>query len=260
MPPSRGSDLKAYARQFPLLVAIKRLFFPPPTPAPRIPGPEKIARYQRVLPPGADLKVVFGGHWSDHPGWLILTEHDQDITRRLEFADGTVDAVFSEHVIEHVPFVGAVHFLQESFRVLKNGGICRVVCPMLDRLLTADLSDANGRTYAQNSLAPYFASEQSLLADTLGLKGIDDDPLPFMFNFLYMGHDHRFIWTSGLMIKVMKAIGFHDVMQREPGQGLRADYCIERRRRGIYLGYDWQEDRRSGDVYDVESFAVEAVK
>jgi SAM-dependent methyltransferase len=257
---SGGVDFKAYARRVPLLVAIKRLLFPPPTPVPPISGPEKITRHQIALPPGAALRVVFGGHWSDNPGWLILTEHDQDITHPLQFADGTVDVVFSEHVIEHVPFVGAVHFLQESFRILKDGGVCRIVCPMLDRLVTADLGDANGRIYVRNSLASGFTREQALLADTLGLKGIEDDPLPFMFNALYMGHDHRFIWSSGLMIKVMRAIGFHEARRQEPGQGVLADGCIERRRRGIYLGNDWQEELQSRDVYDVESFAVEAVK
>ena len=189
-----------------------------------------------------------------------MTEHDQDITRPLQFADGAVDVVFSEHVIEHVPFLGAVHFLQESFRILKSGGVCRIICPMLDRLLTADLNDANGRIYVQNSLAPYFAREQALLTTTLGLNILGDDPLPFMFNFLYMGHGHQFIWTSGLMIKVLQAIGFHDVRRRGPGEGIRTEYCIERRRRGIYLGHDWQEELRSRDVYDVESFVVEAVK
>lgn len=255
-----GSVFKAYARKVPLLLATKRWFFPPPTSKPPISGSEKIARYRQALQPGTDLKVVFGGHWSDNPGWLLLTEHDQDITRPLRFGDCTVDVVFSEHVIEHVAFVGAVHFLQESFRILKDGGICRIICPMLDRFITADLSDDNGRRYVQNSLMPYFAIEQAVLANTLLLTGIPDDPLPFMFNFLYMGHGHQFIWTSGLMMKVLQAIGFHDVRRRDPGQGVRADYCIERRRRGLYLGHDWQEDRRSPNVYDVESFVVEAVK
>jgi SAM-dependent methyltransferase len=168
--------------------------------------------------------------------------------------------VFAEHVIEHVPFVGGIRFLRESARILKPGGICRIVCPMLDRMLTADLSDVNGATYINNSLRPFFREEEAALK-ALGLRGLDADPRAFFFGFLYMGHGHRFIWTSDLMIAVMKAAGFRDARLHNVGEGLRADACIERRRRGIYLGYDWQEELGTvREPYDVESFVVEGVK
>jgi len=224
-------------------------------------GKVKIARHIGNLRPNDELRVVFGGHWSDNPGWLLLDERDQDITSRLAFDDGSVDVVFSEHVIEHVPFVGGAQFLRESYRILKPGGICRVTCPMLDRLMSVDLSGDNGRTYVRNSILPHFATEQAFLRDLLHIDAINTEPLPFLFNALYMGHGHRFIWNSGLMIKVMTAVGFRDVQRRLPGEGLRADYCIERRRRGIYLGYEWQEELLPGqDVFDAESFVVEALK
>jgi len=153
-----------------------------------------------------------------------------------------------------------VRFLQEAFRILKNGGVCRILCPMFDRLIRADFNNADGRMYLRNSVLPHFGPEQALLVDTLGLTGIDEDPLPFFFNAIYMGHGHRFIWSSSLMIRVMKAIGFRDVQRRRPGEGVRADACIERRQRGIYLGNDWQENAQSDRVYDAESFVVEGVK
>ena len=249
--------LKDWARKIPGLARIKRFFFPPPRP---LSGIERIARYRQELPPASELKVVFGGHWSTNPGWLLLTEQDQDVTKVLQFPDSTVDIVFCEHVIEHVPFKSGVFFLQESFRILKPGGVCRILCPMLDRLMAADFSDADGREYLRNSVLPHFGPEQELLVDTLGLKGIGEDPLPFLFNAIYMGHQHRFIWSSSLMIRVMNAIGFRDVQRRSPGEGVRADACIERRQRGIYLGNDWRENAKSNRVYDAESFVVEGVK
>jgi hypothetical protein len=61
--------------------------------------------------------------------------------------------------------------------------------------------------------------------------------------------------------EVMTAVGFRDVQRRLPGEGLRADYCIERRRRGIYLGYESQEELLPRqDVFDAESFVAEALK
>ena len=253
------SVLKRRAAKVPLLVAIRAATRPAPVPPPS--GREVIANYLATLPAGADLKVVFGGHWSDNPGWLLLNEHHQDVTRPLDFASGTVDVVFAEHVLEHVPFVGAVHFLQEAFRILKPNGVCRIICPMLDRLRTADLSDVNGREYVRNSLSRFFVDEEAVLTSTLGLNGINEDPVAFMFNNLYVSHGHQFIWTSGLMIKVMTAIGFRSVRRCEPGEGARPADCIERRRRGLYLGHDWREELETPRTpYDVESSVVEGLK
>ena len=256
--PGTLSALKQRALKVPLLVGIWRTFRPLPT---RPSGREVIADYLRALPPGADLKVLFGGHWSNNPGWLLLHERDQDITTPLQFASGTLDMVFAEHVIEHVNLLGGIHFLQESFRILKPGGVCRIVCPMLDRLMTADLDDANGREYIRNSVAHFFVEEEKLLSGTLGLNGINEDARAFLFNSVYMNHGHRFIWTSGLMISVMKAIGFRTAQRFEPGDGSRPADCIERRRRGIYLGWDYREELETQrEPHDSESFVVEAVK
>ena len=54
-------------------------------------------------------------------------------------------------------------------------------------------------------MAHFFVEEEKLLSGTLGLNGINEDARAFLFNSVYMNHGHRFIWTSGLMISVMKA-------------------------------------------------------
>lgn len=229
-----GSVVAAFkqrARKYPGLVKARNAMRSPSPPPPS--GREVIAAYMRALRQGDDLKILFGGHWSNNPGWLLLNEQQQDVTGPLDVPSNAADVVFCEHVIEHVPFTDGVHFLQELFRILKPGGVCRIVCPMLDRVLR----------------------------DTLGLDGINEEPLPFLFSGLYMNHGHRFIWTSGLMIKVMKRIGFTDARRYAPGEGSRPADCIERRRRGIYLGNDWREELTTSDPsFDVESFVVEAVK
>ncbi len=67
-----------------------------------------------------------------------------DITRRLPFADGTIDIVASKHVLEHLPDITA--FLAEVWRVLKPGGATIHLLPsryslaaLLSRLLPDDL-------------------------------------------------------------------------------------------------------------------------
>jgi predicted SAM-dependent methyltransferase len=50
-----------------------------------------------------------------------------DLRRRLPFRDGAVDALYSHHVIEHLPDLRA-HFA-DAFRCLRSGGLYRVAGP-----------------------------------------------------------------------------------------------------------------------------------
>jgi SAM-dependent methyltransferase len=60
-----------------------------------------------------------------------------DITRPLPFANGSVAAVFSSHVFEHL-FMDEVHrLITEIHRILVPGGVCRVVVPDLEKIVAA---------------------------------------------------------------------------------------------------------------------------
>lgn len=218
----------------------------------------KVNQYINSLQPGQELKVVFGGHWSNHPGWLILNESDQDITKVLSFSDGIVQAIFTEHVIEHLPFNDAINFCRESHRILKSGGVFRIVCPMLDALNAANLEGENGK-YEASILRHTYAQEDQFLRD-LGTQGIEDFVKIFLINDVFRNHGHQFIWTADLMVKVLQAVGFSKVQVSKIGEGVKEDYCLERRCRSIYLGYDWREDRQMGLVNDAQSLAIEAIK
>jgi len=219
----------------------------------------KIKKHIDELPVGAELRVVFGGHWSDNPGWLIMNEKDQDITDPLSFATSSVDVVFSEHVIEHIPFVSAIHFFRETFRILKPGGSVRVVCPMLDVLRAARLEGERGRRYLETVLDSVFDAERAALAG-LGLPGLETSPETFLFNAVFREYGHLFIWDQKMLVAVLERIGFRQARAVAVGEGGNPDYCIERRRRGLYLGRDWREELRATEVYDPETGIVEALK
>jgi SAM-dependent methyltransferase len=51
--------------------------------------------------------------------------------RRIPHASGTVDVVYSSHMIEHLDRREAASFLAECMRVLKPGGVLRLVAPDL---------------------------------------------------------------------------------------------------------------------------------
>ncbi|CAA9217761.1 MAG: hypothetical protein AVDCRST_MAG93-305, partial [uncultured Chloroflexia bacterium] len=48
---------------------------------------------------------------------------------RLHYEDGTVDILYSSHMLEHLDRDSARRFLHEAYRVLKPGGAIRIVVP-----------------------------------------------------------------------------------------------------------------------------------
>lgn len=67
----------------------------------------------------------------EHQKGIFRKVHYLNVAKRFPFAEGSVVAVFSSHLIEHLPEPVARHMLAESLRVLQPGGVCRVVAPSL---------------------------------------------------------------------------------------------------------------------------------
>lgn len=63
-----------------------------------------------------------------------------DLRKRLPVPDGTFDAVYSSHVLEHLTEEDGLRLLHEICRVLKPGGVCRVAVPDLEEICRQYLS------------------------------------------------------------------------------------------------------------------------
>lgn len=81
-----------------------------------------------------------------HPDWvnvdLVVTGEDvlqHDLTRGIPFADAAFDAVYTSHFVEHLSRPEAFAVLNECRRVLRPGGVIRVVVPDLEGLVRAYL-------------------------------------------------------------------------------------------------------------------------
>jgi SAM-dependent methyltransferase len=72
-----------------------------------------------------------------------------DARSGLPFADGVVDIVYSSHMFEHLSPGAAIMFLAEAHRVLRTGGVLRLVVPDLSRLVS---------TYQETADADAFVS------------------------------------------------------------------------------------------------------
>ena len=86
------------------------------------------------------VNIGCGATW--HPSWTNLDVHplspqvrSWDVSHGLPFGTEQVDACYASHVLEHLTRAQARALLLESFRVLRPGGIIRLVVPDLEAIV-----------------------------------------------------------------------------------------------------------------------------
>ena len=112
-----------------------------------------------------------------------------DISKALCFHDSSVDAIYSHHVIEHLPDL-FVHF-REMFRILKPGGVFRVGGPNGDSALQQYLAD-------NKDWFPDFPDARTSIGGRLE-------------NFIFCRQEHLTILTPSFLQEIAFAAGFVDL-------------------------------------------------
>ena len=72
-----------------------------------------------------------------------------DLLSRLPLADDSAALVYSSHFLEHIPRNQVPAFLSECFRILKPGGVLRLVVPDLENLCRTYLVHRDGGEHEQ---------------------------------------------------------------------------------------------------------------
>lgn len=127
-------------------------------------------------------------------GWSV--DVAWDLSRPLPFPDESTDEVFTEHLLEHLPFVDAARMLKEAQRVLRPGGVLRVVVPDAGRYLRS-YATADGWI---DELRPAAASPLLAVADVL------------------YRHGHVSAWDGQTLTALLMELGFADVGEARFGQ------------------------------------------
>jgi predicted SAM-dependent methyltransferase len=123
--------------------------------------------------------------------------------KRIPHASGTVDTVYSSHMIEHLVRDDAWAFLLECRRVLRPGGRLRLVVPDL-RLLA--------RQYLERGDADDFLGHMQL--ETARPGGL----LAKLKWLLLGGRGHHWMYDARSLGALMAEAGFVEVETMDPGQ------------------------------------------
>lgn len=133
-----------------------------------------------------------------------------DIRQGLPFDDGAFDAVFANHVLEHLSPAQASAFVREVGRVLRPGGVTRIVVPDLEEAARYYLA-ALERRLADHSSAAQRAYELAVI-NLLDQK-VRDRSGGLMIEAMHAEAD------SGLLRELFGDVATRLVSRDPPGSG-----------------------------------------
>jgi SAM-dependent methyltransferase len=169
----------------------------------------------------------------------------RDVRKRLPFPDGSLDAVYASHLLEHLYADEARKLLRECFRVLRPGGVLRMVVPDL-RAAVMDYLNRTDSYDFQNSAGAAtpadFLNSKLLLRSSSSTQGN-------VFNRIYSQlkdfHSHKYMYDAKSLCAEFSKIGFVDVSEMQLHESRIA-------------GVEEVEDKSR--VLNGEGICVEAVK
>jgi SAM-dependent methyltransferase len=137
-----------------------------------------------------------------------------DLTKPLPFADGTIAVIYGAHVLEHLYFVDAQRLLGECRRVLRSGGVIRMVVPDVRSMVATYLKNKNG---GSPSLTEKIAAANRL-NESLGFRSPAPPGGNFFFKFYSLWkdfHHHKWMYDSDSLIHQMQNAGFYGVSEKQ---------------------------------------------
>jgi SAM-dependent methyltransferase len=128
-----------------------------------------------------------------------------DVTRKIPEPDGSVEVLYSSHMVEHLDRAQAARFLNEARRVLAPGGIIRLAVP--DILFHVE-------NYLRHKDADKFVEDTRLSRESPeGSK-----TLWKKLRYLAVGdRHHQWMYDGESLCRLLSSAGFKDPRVMEPG-------------------------------------------
>src|ERR1700722_13627304 len=138
-----------------------------------------------------------------------------DITAaRIPLPSNSLEGVYTEHCLEHIPFEKCFENLKEFHRLLKPGGTVRIVVP--DGQIYFDLYQA--KKTDKSVQLPYAENEETPAIS---------------INRIFRSHDHLFIYDFETMALLLGKVGFRDIKKESYGTGRDGRLLIDQAHRAV---------------------------
>ncbi|MDX2116499.1 MAG: class I SAM-dependent methyltransferase [Planctomycetota bacterium] len=144
-----------------------------------------------------------------------------DLSKPLPFPEGTFTGVYASHTLEHMWLDEGGRVLRECLRVLKPGGVCRMVVPDLRHIILEYMGQFD---FGKDDVYSQVTDEVKRTvprADILNMRLLLRDPTAPRGNLLLKGyrtmkdfHSHKWMYDAESLAYHMKRAGFVEVQER----------------------------------------------
>ncbi|HEY9564740.1 MAG TPA: methyltransferase domain-containing protein [Nocardioides sp.] len=160
------------------------------------------------------LKLEIGGT-AKRPGWVVtnvsaVTRNYLDATATWPLEDDSVEFVYSDNVIEHIPLEPGRAMLREAARCLRPGGVIRLVTPDIRHHIELYLA---GVVPAETPAGKHYSSMGLTVEHPLDLVRIPIGEF---------GHHTGYVYDFETLKAELEAAGFRDVVRCPLGESSHA--------------------------------------
>jgi len=193
-------------------------------------------------------RLQLGAGGNDPTEWLntdifpTVEEVYVDATKPFPFPDGSFQYIFSEHMIQALPWEGGLAMLKECYRVLAPGGKLRVVSPNLAKFVQLLRENPD-------------ADEKRFMEAKMRFHGWPESPVTgaYIFNRQVRDWGHQFLYDPATLRKSFELAGFKQI----------TEYRIDEKTDPVFRQVEIRTRNEGSDLWLInswESMAFEAVR
>ncbi|ASJ20182.1 class I SAM-dependent methyltransferase [Brachyspira hampsonii] len=126
--------------------------------------------------------------------------------QELPFEDGSVECIYASHVFEHMSIYAAPKVFKECYRVLKDGGVLRIIIPDIKKAIKKYLeNDYSHEAFIDNK---YIAKSLLGIEDYTIFEALKAELISPSSQNLY-GIAHQNGWDFEALVMELKRVGFN---------------------------------------------------
>jgi predicted SAM-dependent methyltransferase len=205
---------------------------------------QKLTRLTKLPSANKELKINIGCGLSGAPGWCNIDNSPtiplsrlklgrllfrtpawpkdvrrHDVKKGLPFADQSVSCIYSSHTFEHFSWAESLAVAKECYRVLRPGGVLRVVVPDLQLIAREYLGDSD-------PMASHRFVDRLLLSHTI-------------HDLFHRGAHHSQMFDESSLIALLRQAGFEQPAVSNFMQSRIADITLieleQRKHESLYV-------------------------
>jgi len=129
-----------------------------------------------------------------------------DISQHIPLPNNHVELIFSRGTMEHLKYSELINCFIENYRILKKGGVVRMLVPDFDLMIQKYINKKIEKTSDTEM-------ERWNLYERMPTNGVSET---FVNSVLY--HDHYYLHNFDTLSKALKKCGFINIKKMSPGE------------------------------------------